>query len=320
MEHRDGYISPEVAINIIEEFGGKFPGFRRAHAKGIAFDALFTPNGNAKSYTTAAHLQTESVEAVVRFSHSTVSPDPPEMLIPIKGMAVRFSLPDGGFTNLTMANIPVFMTKTPEAFLRLLQVMTKGRLTMGERLRVLRKDPEFHTLPAILAELKPPASFATETYHALHSYYLVDGHGDRRAVRFRWVPIQADLTGKMASSKRYHNLEEELILRFKEGAVQFRLMIQFAEAGDPIDDPSVKWPEERTMIDAGILTLTAMRSDAAEDEKFDPAIEVDGFKCSDDPILLFRSPAYAESYGRRMHETDLSSQQETEIQKRPESR
>lgn len=299
------YIIPEEAVDTIEEFAGRYPGYRRAHAKGIAFDAEFVPSGIAVPYTVSPHLQKGKVGAVVRFSHSTPSPDPPEWLVPIKGMAVRFSLPNGGFTNLVMANVPVFITKTPEAFVRLLKLMTKGELSWREKWRVLRKDPAYRTVPTLLKQLKPPASFAEETYHALHSYYLVNGQDERQAVRFRWAPVSKE---EGSILKTMNDLEEELLARMEDEGVQFRLMIQIAGDGDPVDDPSVRWPEDRQMIDAGILTLKSVREDAAESFVFDPTLEVEGLECSDDPILKYRSPVYAESSGRRFREKRLPGQ------------
>ncbi|WP_339251361.1 catalase [Sporosarcina sp. FSL W8-0480] len=301
--NEDKYIAPDEAVDAIEDFAGRYPGYRRAHAKGIAFEAEFVPNGNVASLTKAQHLLGEKVQTVVRYSHSTVTPDPPEWLVPFKGMAVRFSLPNGGVTNLTMANIPVFITKTPEAFVRLLKMMTKGELSWREKWRVLRKDTEFRAVPTLLKQLKPTVSFAEETYYALHSYYLVNEQNKRQAVRFRWVPVLEEERGLLAG--RMDDLEAELIDRMKSGDVQFRLVIQIAGEGDLVDDPSVRWPEERPMIDAGILTLKSVREDAAERLVFDPTIEVQGLECSDDPILRYRSSVYAESSGRRLREERL---------------
>ncbi|MDN4606810.1 catalase [Sporosarcina highlanderae] len=299
----DDYIAPDKAVDAIEEFAGRYPGYRRAHPKGIAFDAKFEPNGNVASLTKAQHLQDGKVQAVVRFSHSTVTPDPPEWLVPIKGMAVQFSLPDGGVTNLTMANVPVFVTKTPEAFVRLLKMMTNGELSWREKWRVLRKDPEYRTVLVLLKQLKPTTSFAEETYHALHSYYLVNEQDKRQAVRFRWVPVLEENKGLLTG--HMDDLETELIERMKSEDVQFRLMVLIAGEGDLVDDPSVRWPEERPMIEAGILTLKSVREDAAESLVFDPTMEVEGLECSDDPILRYRSPVYAESSGRRLREERL---------------
>ena len=302
---KDGDITPVVAVDAIEQLAGEFPGFRRAHAKGIAFDATFVPNGALADYTTADHLQTESIPAIVRFSHSSPRPELNEALIPIKGMAVRFELPGDKFTNLTMANIPVFITKTPEDFIRLLQMMSKeSPLTLMERLDVFRKSPEFSTVPDLLKSLKPVASFAEETYHALHTYYLVDSHCNKHPVRFRWIPIEQSVeSDDYPSSKK--ELEAEIVHRLQREPVQFRLVVQFAEAGDDLDDSSVKWPKERKLVEAGILTINDMRQDSAENIVFDPTAIVDGVECSDDPVLLFRSPAYKESAKRRHAERGM---------------
>lgn len=300
----DEDITPITAVDTIEKLAGKFPGFRRAHAKGVAFDAVFQPNGALSSYTTADHLQAETVPAIVRFSHSAPNPELNEALMPIKGMSVMFQLPFEKHTNLTMANIPVFITKTPEDFVRLLQMMSKeSQLTLMERFEVFRKSPEFATIPDLLKSLKPVSSFAEETYHALHAYYLVDDHMNKHAVRFRWVPVETSSEQVESSSKK--DLESELLHRLEQGSVQFRLVVQFAEAGDDVNDSSVKWPKERKLVEAGVLTLQQMREDSAEDVVFDPTVIVDGLECSDDPVLHFRSLAYAESAKRRYAERGL---------------
>lgn len=300
----DKDITPVVAVDTIENLAGEFPGFRRAHAKGIAFDATFVPNGELADYTTADHLQTVSVPAIVRFSHSSPRPELNEALMPIKGMAVRFELPGNKYTNLTMANIPVFITKTPEDFIRLLQMMSKeSPLTVMERLEVFRKSPEFSTVPDLLKSLKSVSSFAEETFHALHTYYLVDSHCDKHPVRFRWIPVDAIDEQNDTSSKK--DLESEILHRLQRGTVQFRLVVQFAEPGDELNDSSVKWPKERKLVEAGILTINEMRQDSAENIIFDPTAIVDGVECSDDPVLLFRSPAYLESAKRRQAERGL---------------
>ncbi|GKV54146.1 catalase-related peroxidase [Sporosarcina sp. NCCP-2222] len=292
-------VTPEEAVDSIENAVGTYPGQRRAHTKGIAFDATFQPNGAASSLTTAKHLQDESVNAIVRFSHFWPTPNPHELLVPIKGMAVRFLLQENVFTNLVMANVPVFLTKTPEAFIRLVQVMAKEPLSITEKLEVLIKKPEFATIPKLLKSLKPPASFATETYHALHSFYLVSSEGTRQAVRFFWKPVKSSSVRKSYGSRI--DLETELVKRLEDGLpVQFRLFIQLAQPEDPIDDPSLMWPADRQTIDIGMLSLNSVREDGAESLVFDPTVLTEGIECSDDPILHFRSPVYDLSAARRL--------------------
>jgi catalase len=77
-------------------------------------------------------------------------------------------------------------------------------------------------------------------------------------------------------------------------------------SGEPTDEqtnPTVYWPAERKTIQVGVLTLTsATPQKGAECEKinFDPLVMGDGIAPTDDPILLFRSPAYAASCVKRL--------------------
>ena len=159
----------------------------------------------------------------------------------------------------------------------------------------------FRTIPVILKHLKPTASFVEETYHALHSYYLVNMDGERRAARFTWVPIhEGEKTDDLVKSES--DLETELVARMHVEKVQFRLLIQLAGNGDVIDDSSSQWSSDCQVIDAGLLTIKSMRKDGADSFVFDPAIEVEGFELSDDPVLLYRSPLYKESANRRLSE------------------
>ena len=75
------------------------------------------------------------------------------------------------------------------------------------------------------------------------------------------------------------------------------------EVGDPEDNPTLLWPKERREIKAGTLTISsAMPQKGADCEKinFDPLVMSDGIAPTIDPILLFRSPAYAVSFGKRL--------------------
>ncbi len=293
--------TPEEAVTIIEQIAGKYPGYRRAHAKGIGLHAKFEPNGNAKPFTQAAFLQDKPLEVIVRFSHSAPMPGQPERLVPIKGMAVQFSNPSGEPVSLVMANVPIFPTKTPEAFMRLLQMLGASDIPLVQRMKTIREDTEFHTVPALLKKLKTPASFAFIQFWALHAYMLdTESGGPVQAARFSWVPARTEWMPPFATG----NMENDLLERMSDGPVQFRLLMTLAAPGDPTDDPSAAWPDERPVIDVGVLTLLEKCTDNAEEVKFDPTVEAPGFSCSDDPVLRYRAPVYAESFRRRFAERE----------------
>ena len=293
-------ISEIEAVDAIEKVAGKHPGYRRAHAKGIGFNAIFTPNHNAAPFTQAVFLQGSPMRAIVRFSHSSPIPNTSEQLIPIKGMAVQFILPDDQRISLAMANAPVFPTKTPEAFIRLIQTIGGSEHSFKEKLAALANDTEFSTIPALLKQLKTPASFATTQYWALHAYLLDNSASAQQAVRFTFLPVTKDKSLPFTTK----NMEQELLDRMENESVQFRLLMTLAAPEDPTHDPSIAWPDVRLTIDIGTLQLSEVREDDAKHILFNPTNETVGFSCSDDPVLLYRSKLYQESYKRRISESE----------------
>ncbi|ARF17034.1 catalase [Sporosarcina sp. P3] len=288
---------PITAVEAIDSIESTFHTenhLRRAHATGIAFDATFQPTGAAVPWTTAAHLQKAEVPTVVRFSHSSTDPNSTKRLNPIKGMAVRFQLPDHTYTNLTMVNVPIFISKTPEAFIRLLQAFDSTS-TWSQRIDALMHNTEYKAFGSILKELKPFRNFESLHYYSIHAYFLKNDDLERQAVRFEWQPFIQNNENTTSNS-----MENELIHKVQQGhPVRFRLRMQLAEQGDETADPTIAWPDDRKLIEAGILTLHSLRTDNAESFVFDPTVTIKGIECSDDPVLHFRSAAYDESAKRR---------------------
>jgi catalase len=80
------------------------------------------------------------------------------------------------------------------------------------------------------------------------------------------------------------------------------MIVHVGEPGDPEDNATIAWPDTRKHFIAGTLTIIqAMAQSGAECEKinFDPLVMADGIGPTNDPVLLFRSPAYAISFGKR---------------------
>ena len=261
------------AIDSIESVVHTENHLRRAHATGVAFDAILQPTGAAAPWTSANYLQKKEVPAVVRFSHSSNSSDPNKKMNPIKGMAVRFQLPDDIYTNLTMVNIPIFISKTPEAFIRLIQAFDSSS-TWSQRVDSLMHDTEYKAFGAIFKKLKPLRNFETLHYYSIHAYFLKNKDQQKQAVRFEWQPLPQNDSNSAGNS-----MENELIHKVEQGQpVRFRLLIQLAEQGDPTDDPTIAWPDDRKKIEAGILTLHSLRADNAESFVFDPTVTIEGIE------------------------------------------
>ncbi|MBP2110262.1 catalase family peroxidase [Paenibacillus silagei] len=293
------------AVDAIENLSGVHPGYRRAHAAGVCCRGFFRPSGLGKEFTEAEHLQEQQVNAIIRFSGSSTDPALADLLSPAKGMAVQFILPDGGVTNLVGVTVPVFFARTPESFIDIIQ--TAHRLRTGTLGPIeLMKEIVSHfseSKDALLAvrRLKPPASYAECHYHCIHAYVLVNAEGRQQPVRFEWVPETGvrTLTLEEAAQQPDRYLEDELELRFKDEPAIFQLVAVLGEEGDATDDPTRAWPEDRRRIDLGRLHISEIYPDPTY-LLMDPTILTTGMLLSDDPILKFRSAAYAESYGRRI--------------------
>jgi catalase len=81
------------------------------------------------------------------------------------------------------------------------------------------------------------------------------------------------------------------------------MIVYVGEPGDTLDNPTIAWPETRKHFTAGTLTIklaTPQKGAACERINFDPLIMADGIAPTNDPILLFRSPAYAVSFAKRL--------------------
>lgn len=298
----------EQAVNAIEDLSGVHPGYRRAHAKGICCHAFFRPSGLAAELTTAPHFQEQEVQAVVRFSGSTTDPAMADLLSPAKGMAVQFCLPDGGISNLVGATIPVFFARTPESFVDMIRTVhqaQEGHLGPIDLMQeIISHFAESKESLMAVKHLKPPASYATSHYYCIHAYFLVDPQGNKRPVKFEWVPDEGvhTLSMKEVAQQTERYLEDELQLRLQRYPAVFQLSAILGEEDDPTNDPTHAWPDDRQRIDLGRLYITEIIQEP-EGLVMDPAVISPGMALTDDPILLFRSTVYAESFHRRTQET-----------------
>ena len=149
-----------------------------------------------------------------------------------------------------------------------------------------------------LANNNPPVSFANSAYFGIHTFKLVNRAKKTTLVRWRFVPQDGEL-----KSMPPNFLEQALIERTKQGPLRWDMIIAIGEAGDSVDDPTLTWPANRKEIKVGRLTLSStMPQKGAQCEKinFDPLVISDGIEPTNDPILLFHSPAYAASFAKRM--------------------
>jgi catalase len=302
-------------LDAMENRGGGVPGFRRAHARGVSFRGRFEATPEAAALTTAEHLQGASIETVVRFSNGGVSPYMPDRksarIGNTLGLAVRFELPSGGYSASAALSLKAFAARTPDDFLALIEAQRPalpGGLPNPLRLAAfLARHPQALRGVLSAATLKPTLSFATTRFNGMHAFYAVDARAARRAFRFRWMPLAgiATMAREDDAVLPPQYLISELALRVEREPVAWDLVFQLGETGDPTDDVTKLWPEDRPLVAAGRLTVDRLHEDQdlVDDYVFDPVNVPPGIEPSADPLLHFRSHAYTESHRRRAGET-----------------
>jgi catalase len=130
----------------------------------------------------------------------------------------------------------------------------------------------------------------------------VNDAGERTPVRWALMPVQAALPPQPGGANA---LFDALVRQMRAGPLQWRLMLKVGTSADPLLDATLPWPNDRRVIDAGLLTLTSIETEApgnARDVNFDPLVLPEGIEPSADPLLSARSAVYAASYRARSGE------------------
>jgi catalase len=296
-------ITPAEAVDAANEVFGRHPRSRALHAKGILCRGTFTATPPAARLTRAAHMQGDAVPALIRLSNGSGHPRSPDNAPDVRGMAVKFELPDGSKTDIVAQSLPWFAFHDAEGFIEFMLTQKRSPSIAWRFPAYLIKHPNMvRALGVNMPALRVPASYVTLRYYAIHAFRFIAEDGSSRYVRYTWVPSEGDrrLGPREARARGRDFLQQELRERLERGPAQFTLELQIAEPGDPVDDPSRRWPAGRERVDAGTLEIDHV--DDGSDENalvFDPARVIDGIDPSNDSVLQFRPKAYSDSVERR---------------------
>jgi catalase len=295
----------ERAVEAINAISGDHEGHRAAHAKGTLCEGTFTPTPEAAELSSAAHFQGDPVRVTVRLSNGSGNPNAPDNeRTEGRGIAIKFYLPDGSTTDIVGLTLPVFFVNDPEDFIEFVRARKPdpdtGQPDMEKIGAFLGEHPETGAaLQLILPTLVPPRSYATCAFNSIHAFRLGD-----RWVRYRIEPEagvenvpEEEIEGLSADY-----LQNDIRERLDRGPVRFTLYARLGEDGDPIDDPTVPWPDERERVELGTLELTGLDTTREQGDDvlvFDPTRVTDGIEASPDKILQIRSHAYSVSVEKR---------------------
>ncbi|KAI0134938.1 catalase related protein [Daldinia grandis] len=291
-------------VSTLHGIFGSHPGFRPAHAKGILLKGTFTPTAEAKALSKAPHFNNPSTPIIARFSSSTGIPDLPDTDPNGNpwGFAIRFVLaetPRRVHTDIIAHSVDSFPGSTGQDALEFFTAVKDG--SIGEYLASHPKALAFVQAP------KPtPTSFGKEKYFGVIAFKFVAADGKETFIRYRVIPSagEAYLDEAALKEKSPSFLYDGVPELLKSGPIVFKLKAQIAEDGDVTDDNTVKWPEERQVVELGTIKLESVADDQAAQQKriiFDPIPRVEGVEASTDPLLEARAGIYLIS-GRERRE------------------
>lgn len=297
-------VTPKQAVDAANEAFGRHPRYRALHAKGIVCRGTFTATPAAARLTRAVQMRGDSVPATIRFSNGSGAPHAPDNVPDVRGMAVKLGALDGSKTDIVAQSLPWFAFHDADGFVEFVRAQRRGPSMAWRFPAYLIRHPQMiNALRVDAPALRVPASYVSLRYYGIHAFRWIAADDSSHYVRYEWVPGDGDrrLGAREARGRGRDFLQQGLRERLSRGIARFTLELQIAAPGDPVDDPSKRWPPERERVDAGTLEIVEVDEVADQNELiFDPANATDGIDLSNDPVLQFRPKAYSESISRRM--------------------
>jgi catalase len=299
---------PQQIAEVMSQLnGGIHPGFRFAHAKGMVLTGTFTPAKGATSLSRAAHLKGPVVPVTVRFSDGTGVPqinDDNANANP-RGMAIRFALPGGVFTDVVSNSHNGFFVGTADDFLAFIKAIAGTKPDSPHPSPIEQFLGTHPRALKVITDSKPlPASFSTLGYFGNNAFVFVDSAGTKKTGRYQILPVAGIHTLSPAASTKLspNYLFDELTRRIERGPIKYRVYVQLANAGDQTNDGSIVWPEDRKKVELGTISLDKIAPNNEELQRslaFNPIFLTDGIELSDDPFPALRSAVYALSVAHR---------------------
>lgn len=281
------------------------PGYRANHAKGIVVEGSFTASSEAATLSKSPLFTGAKLPITVRFSDAGGIPDLHDAAPAANphGMAIKFHLPSGGESDIVVNSLKFFPMATPEDF-RDLQLAAASGLPGSPKSAQLDAFLASHpSVEKANATLGTPDSFADEQYYGVNAFVFINKAGQKQSFRYIIAPERVVHLSQAEAGKQSPNcLMDDLPVRLAKRPVTFHIKAQLAAAGDSTKDPTQAWPDDRKVVDLGVLTIDKTVADSAAAQKkllSLPGRLTDGIEPSDDPLIAARDGSYAVSFGRR---------------------
>lgn len=285
---------------------GDFKGYRALHADGRLFCGWFQATERASDVCRAVHFSGQKIPVTIRLSKG--GGDPFAHFGNTVGMAIRFYLPNGRFTNIVTLSQKLFVVNSMN---QLQGMLDAGRpQAAGEGInkaglaQFIAANPNTAAVIQMRRESPAPVSFATTAFHAVHAFRFLNAANQERVARIHFEPV-AGVEGRPVEELSQADTEilfQEINDRIAKSPVEYSLVLQFAEPQDPIDDATAPWPEDRERLEIGRLSLVTPITEAEIGDpvmNHDPTVLTDGIEPTDDPIFQMRRGIYEVSAAQR---------------------
>src|SRR6266478_3210189 len=222
----------------------------------------------------------------------------------VRGMAIKFRLPDGSEQDIVCISANGFPVATGEDFLALLQAVGASGPDVPKPTLVEKFLSTHPAASAFVTTPRPVAvSYGTQPFFGVNAFKFTNAQGTSKFGRYRIVPESgpAYVSDEEAAKRPPNALADNLRVSLEKELVKFRLLVQVAAADDSTTDATKVWPDSRPTVELGeIAVIKALDTKKVENELlFLPTNVTSGIDPSDDPIINTRTEAYAESFGRR---------------------
>lgn len=301
-------VTPQQVIATLEQNFKVHAGQRRNHIKGSCATGNFVATANARQFSRSPIFSGQSIPVVARFSLAGGNPSAPDTARTPRCLGLQFRPKNGGVVNMALLNTPVFGAATLDSFNGNLIATRPDPSTDKpdpDTVKAFRSShPDTKGQAEFLAANNPVFSYTNSSYYSLHAFRFVNAANRSQLVRWAFVPQDGEqrLTDEELKLSPANFLEQRLLDRTQQGPVRWDLVLTLGKPGDVDNDPTVSWPESRRTVTVGTLALSGaspQKGAACEAVVFDPLVLGDGIVATNDPVLQFRSGAYAISYDRR---------------------
>ncbi|MET4803751.1 catalase [Bradyrhizobium sp. LB11.1] len=300
------FVTPAMIVDALKALSDNPSKTRASFFRGQCVRGAYIPSDQASEITKSMSF-TKPSRVLGRFS---VEDDNSGIIhadrAALRGFSFRLGR-NGHRSDLLTQSAPVHYAKTLDQMLAFLKAHTPGQdgKRDAERIRsFFAANPESLHQAEYLTALPLLTNFASTTYWGVHSFSATNSKGETRYIKIKIAPVSGAMPPSDDEPKLPSNefLSNELRTRIAKGDVRFSVLALLDRPNDPIQDVTVRWPDEdcRESVRLGTLVVTCVDpNDICDSSIFDPANLAEGVGYPPDEIFQARRVVYKLSLARR---------------------